>query len=471
VEIADSLISPANVAWFNASVPKYRVVRTSPTDTHLDNVNALLDGAGYLDRNGDGYRDTPAGTPFNFTLLTYDEATDPKVAKYSDLITKFGGIGMNVTQQGHTPAGLRAIVASDMFDLFADISDVRGEPSFLYDMLRSGSPRNVVNIASADLDALLDATRDDLAADARRQAVLDVQGWVAEQVPLAPIIHYRAFVPYHRTAFEGWVHTLGGVLNFWTFTALHVPQEGPLTVTVDPYQRTVRSDAWTDVLIRARDQDDNPVAGVDLDLTGTGLASPTGVTDGQGEFTVRFTAPSVTVPQQVPLTVNAAKAGYVGARAFTNVTVSPLLHAFSYTLGKDRATIGSGNSTAVYLAVIDAETAIPVGEVNVTIAISPAGLGASVAQANGVTGVDGTFETTFTGDVTVQSRFVITVTISKAGYQDGEAATTIEVSPRSVGGTVPPTPALDTISMVAVVATLAALYGAWQRRKWVQRKP
>jgi hypothetical protein len=35
----------------------------------------------------------------------------------------------------------------------------------------------------------------------------------------------------------------------------------------------------------------------------------------------------------------------------------------------------------------------------------------------------------------------------------------------------PRTPALDTISMVALVATLAALYGAWQRRKWVSRKP
>ena len=470
-DIADSPVNQANAAWFNASVPRYRVPRTvqGPTASpDLTQVNAFLDAAGYLDRDGDGYRDTPAGTPFNFTLLTYNQATDPKVAKYADLVTKFHSIGINVQQQEHPPADLRAIVASDAFDLFVDIQDARGDPAFLSEILHTGSARNVVNLASPALDAILDRTRDALDPAVRHQAVLDAEGWIGRQVPLAPILYYRAVHAYNRTAYEGWIEEIGGIVNFWTFAALHVTQRGRLTVTMDPLLPTVRSGEGTDVLVRARDADDNPVAGVDLEFSGAGLADTTGTTNVQGEFTTHFDAPSVSAPNAFPLNVSAAKAGYEGANAAASVTVNPLVRAFVVTVTKVKATIGSGEVTTVRVSVIDEETASPVAGATVAFSMNPSGLGASVTPSSGATDSTGFFQADFTGDVAVQSRFVVTATVAAAGFEDAQATTTIEVSAHTAA---PVTPGLDTISMVAIVAALAALYGARQRRKWLEQKP
>jgi len=120
--------------------------------------------------------------------------------------------------------------------------------------------------------------------------------------------------------------------------------------------------------------------------------------------------------------------------------------------------------------VRDRASASPVAGAAVSFTVSPAGLGGSVDLPDGTTDDLGTYEATFRGDTLSLARFLITATVSLAGYADATEATSIEVLPR-LGDSAPRAPALDTISMVAVVATLAALYGAWQRRKWVVRKP
>ena len=52
------------------------------------------------------------------------------------------------------------------------------------------------------------------------------------------------------------------------------------------------------VLVRARDANEDPVAGVELEFTGTGLSDATGITDAQGTFQTTFTAPSVPASQR-----------------------------------------------------------------------------------------------------------------------------------------------------------------------------
>ena len=108
--------------------------------------------------------------------------------------------------------------------------------------------------------------------------------------------------------------------------------------------------------------------------------------------------------------------------------------------------------------------------VNVAFEVAPGGLVASFGQQSGVTDASGIFATSFTADVTVPSRFLVTVRVSKSGYEPEHATRSIEVSPRPATGA-PSTPALDTLSMVAIVAGLAGLYGWRQRRRWIARKP
>src|SRR3989442_16021676 len=53
--------------WFNPNLPIYQVVTTEyPAPTYLlTDENQRLDSAGYLDRNGDGIREKPDGSPLS----------------------------------------------------------------------------------------------------------------------------------------------------------------------------------------------------------------------------------------------------------------------------------------------------------------------------------------------------------------------------------------------------------------------
>lgn len=470
-DIADSPISPANLAWLNASVPKYRVpyvVSGTTTVPSLEAVNRYLDEIGYLDADGDGWRDTPAGAPFHFTLLAPDIASDPKVSKYVDLETKLRSIGINVTEVLEPYATLRAAVGAGTFDLYADLQPARADPAFLFDLFHRDGADNRVRLDDATLNAILERARDTFDPAVRLQAVLDAQGWIAENAPMAPVIHMRAVYSYNRS-FAGWVDALGGIANFWSFTSVrYVAPYGPLSVSVDVVRPSLPAGETTDVLVRVLDAQENPVPGAAVALDGQGLSATTGTTDAQGTLQVEFTAPAAAVPQDFPITATATKTGYDAGLGNATVSVHPPAKTFDLTIAKQSATLGSAGSVWVRVTVYDLYLAVPAVGANVTVAVSPAGLSASVAQASGVTDASGTFNTTFTADVTVASRFVVTFTASAPGYQPAEATTSLEVGARS---NPPVTPALDTVSMVAVVAALAAIYGFWQRRKWTARRP
>jgi ABC-type transport system substrate-binding protein len=472
-DIADSPVSPANEAWFNASVPRYRVPRTVSGTTAvptLEAVNQFLDAAGYLDRDSDGWRDDPGGLPFGFTVLTYDKPNDPRVAKYLDLITKFQAIGINITQEEHTPADLRAIVASGAYDLFVDIGDARGEPSFLFDMFHSTGSANVVNLASPELDAILEAARDAIDPAVRRQAVFDAEGWIAINAPIAPIVHFQSINALDRLEFQEWSAELGGVVNYWSLTGAHVTQRGPLSVTVEALDDGLRSRETTTITVRTRDQAGNPVPSASVWLEGAGFSVQSGITDASGQFRTTLTAPEVASDQDVVITAEASKAGYAGSTATTTITVHASPREFTISLAKGATVLDSGNETFVRIVVRDRDNASVLAGATVSFDVSPAGLGGGVDAATGTTDASGMYEATFSGDTKSIVRFLITATVSLPGYANATAVTSLEVLARPPGNA-PRTPALDTVTMVAVVATLAALYGAWQRRKWVARKP
>jgi len=471
--IADSPISPANLAWFNPDVPQYRVdrvVQGGAVVTSLERVNSFLDDVGYLDTDGDGFRQTPAGDAFSLTLITPNQAADPKIAKYLDLITKLRSVGLNVRQEEHPLPELRTIVRSGAYDLFVDFVDTAGEPAFLFGQFHRDGADNVVRVDDGTLNGFLESARDSIDGTARRQAVFDAQTWIGVNAPIAPIVHMRALNAYDKLSWEGWVHGLGGIANFWSFTAVHATLRGPLVVVVDAFESPLRPGAQTSVLVRVRDALDDPVAGAGLSITGDGISATAGTTDGEGQFLLQFTAPSVAASQDFPISVTASMPGYEPGFGNETVTVHPPTRTFDVTLRAASATMRSGGQVQVNVTVYDEFAGTPAAGVTVNLTASPSELGGTFASASGVTDSEGRFQTTFQADVTVTTWFLISAEVSEAGYQEARRATSVEVSGRPSGG-VPPTPGLDTVSMVAVVATLAALYGWRQRRKWTAPKP
>src|SRR3989454_798801 len=355
-EIADSVVTPANAYWFNASVPKYRVVKGvegGQVVTILDNVNDMLDRAGYFDRDGDGWRETPSGTPFTLTFLHLNATTDPRIAKVQGIVTNLNAVGIHLNEVEDSPAGIMSRVVADNFDLYLGSYTVQADPSFLFDLFHSTrlSARNYNNVVNASLDAMIVSLRDDLDLTARQKDARDVQGWLGVTAAVAPLVHYDTIFVYSTARFQGWVSEPGGINNFWSFAGLHVIQQGPLSISVVPFVNSVQSGRTTSVVVTVTDRADLPVEGADIALSGGTFDTPSGVTDPNGRFVATFTAPTVEQTQDVTITAVATMPGYDGATGTSGITVRLLPRRLSVMIERTQAVLEAGQTTALIVTV------------------------------------------------------------------------------------------------------------------------
>jgi peptide/nickel transport system substrate-binding protein len=88
-------IYPQYKQWINTTLAqKYWGNPEAKVQTNKDYARQLLDQAGYIDRDGDGYRDLPNGRPFNITIMVPTGWTDWMLA--ADLIAQdLKDIGIN----------------------------------------------------------------------------------------------------------------------------------------------------------------------------------------------------------------------------------------------------------------------------------------------------------------------------------------------------------------------------------------
>jgi hypothetical protein len=470
--VADSVVSPANAFWFNASVPRYRVVKGvegGQVVTILDNVNEMLDRAGYFDRDGDGWRQTPTGAPFTLSFLHLDATTDPRIAKVQGIVTNLNAVGIHLNEVELSPAGIQARVQADTFDFFLGTYDVEADPSFLFDLFHSTrlAGRNYNNVQDPALDGMLVSLRDELDIARRHELARDIQGWLGMKAEVAPLVHHDTAFAYRRGRFDGWMSAPGGIDNFWTFAGLHVIQKGPLSVSV-AFTNAVGSGGTTQVIVTVVDRDALPVEDADVVLTGGSFSPATGLTDAAGRFLSTFTAP--VVPQTVDVTVHAAvsKPGYDAATGASPITVRVIPLRLTVFVERSRAVLDPGGISGVTVSVIDAN-ALPVAGATVTMRLDPAGIGGVLADTTGTTSLNGTFFTTLTATVGADTTFRVTAIADASGFVSSSASTSVLAKMR---GGAPPTvgavPGLDTVLMVLVVAAAGVGFARWQARR---RKP
>ncbi len=189
----------------------------------------LLNEAGYVDRNRDGVRDAPDGTPLRFTLLTL--AGNPIRIRAADLIrTWLRDLGIEASVVAQEDASIIAQVWPDFdtckgrrFDMavFGWSAPVMNRTTVLRDLFHSDCRLGTINIGGYK-NPEIDRLGSDLAATAQperqKQILFEMQKIVAAEVPIHVLFYQDGVYAYRAERHDAWVYQKGqGIVNKLSF--------------------------------------------------------------------------------------------------------------------------------------------------------------------------------------------------------------------------------------------------------------
>ena len=443
---------------------------TRKTDT--DPAAIALDQGGLLDRNGDGIRETPTGVPLAFRFITPDFALDArKTTTAEDMQRQLSIVQLGVTTEYHkTQANLTAAIAACTTGCMyvQRYSAATVLPDWLYAM------PEILAANDPAVNTHLTLGANAWTQDTRVLHVGHVQHLIAVAADVLPVLAYDTLESYDSETFSGWVNTLGGVNNFWTFKNLRLPAIGSLTATVSIFpDASLGPGEVTNIQVQVLDTFGNAVSGaeaqfdVDVDVGGA-IALIDAVTDGSGTLRATYTAPSTIATRlDQRITATVTKAQYTGAIASDSLTLQPPgLAPLQVSMARGLAEIPSGTSTTIIVVVEDA-SGNPVPGATVMLATDLPG--ARIAPASGTTDATGTFTATFNATVRQGVQYQVTADVSMAGYESASASVSQSVRPDL--GTVPTrqevrnVPGFEAAYAVGAVAVVFALVALARRRR------
>src|SRR2546427_1821635 len=263
--ISKSPVIQEDEPWFNPAVPTYQVTITlvgGRSTALLTQSLQMLDNAGYLDRDGDGFRERPNGAPLALTVIGIPVTEDARAFTIQEAtVDVFTRLGIRATLVSVPGANILSTLAAGNYDVFAATLDTTLDPGFLWDYVHSSGALNVFGVLDSTLDAELSAANAALDPAARTTAVMDAQLRTMTQGFFVPVLHFNAIEAAARGSFDGWVSMPGGVNNFWTYQNLHVTQLGPLAATLTVTPTAVTAGQTTTAIATAQDSHGAPGAG------------------------------------------------------------------------------------------------------------------------------------------------------------------------------------------------------------------
>jgi len=191
-------ISPENKLFHNPDLTDYPY--------NLDEARRLLKDAGYVDRDGDGIIEDPAGNPIEFALTTNAE-NQVRQKMCSILKEDWTKLGMKVN---YRPLDFQALVEklNSTFDWDAVLIGFTGtiEPNNSANFLRSNGNLHFWNPSQptpatpweAEIDSLLDQGSRELDVQKRRTFYWRIQQILHDQLPIILTVRQTQFVAYKQ---------------------------------------------------------------------------------------------------------------------------------------------------------------------------------------------------------------------------------------------------------------------------------
>jgi len=195
-------------------------------------ANALLEGAGYVDSNNDGVRETPDGTPMSYEVVAWAE--EPDMVRAADLLVEWGAaIGLDLrTAATETNAAVdlvwpgfnRSESGPGPFDLAvwnwsAGVLNVPSQALQLFYHSDVVTGRlNVDFYESSEMDTLLDALAASTDQDERADLMTQIQELAAEDLPFIILWYPVDTYAFDSTVYDGWRFLDGlGMINKLSF--------------------------------------------------------------------------------------------------------------------------------------------------------------------------------------------------------------------------------------------------------------
>ncbi len=217
--VGPGLFPPAGAQWYNPDIP---MVEYDPGA-----AQEALDAAGFVDADGDGWRDQPDGSPLNISILCTSDPVSLDTANY--IVADFAEVGIQAETDAVDMMGMRPRQKAADFD--AAISGVNmSEPGMVVFYL--GSDRgeiqdgqvvgfNFGGYANPEFDEAAQASRTAFDVAERQQLLFKLQEILAEDMPQIPLYIPQTLNLYRDDTFTGWVAKPGlGILTYETLENL-----------------------------------------------------------------------------------------------------------------------------------------------------------------------------------------------------------------------------------------------------------
>ncbi|MFQ5870908.1 MAG: ABC transporter substrate-binding protein [Candidatus Geothermarchaeales archaeon] len=472
-------VSPSNVLYYNTSLPRY--------EFNLDIARGILDAVpGWDDPDGPCQVDGSGCRSFDrignrvIEILTPQADYDPIRAAAGALIAQnMREIGINAVSK---PTAFGEIVdLVDLLDFEMFILGWRiggaGPPdhieAFFHSRHRDPFDFNSPGYKNSTFDAIVDQALGETDPEEEVRLWKWSQGIISTDLPY-DVLYYRTNIEAFRSDKldpDSWSVNPGGfIFTFWSWIKLDPAPAGALRLSITA-PSAVSSGTDASVVVTVRDPEGNRVVGADVTLTITGpgtLSATSGTTDGNGQLTVTFTAPTLAATDDKVNTFIEAKATHpdfgTGPPATALITTFPPGVKFlSLTVDFPFGNVVSEGTTTVLDVSVRDETGLPAEGASVVLSVSPV---ATLTPDSFTTGATGTQSVTFEApEVDADQAHTMTIVADKTGYAQGSVEVTLTVL------NVPP-PAAPPIPLEipliiggAVGAGAAAGIYGWYRRK------
>jgi len=229
----DSIVPPGNKYWFCSDVSRYG--EGMDRDDRIKTAYHILQKAGYtwetppVEGNGrvvpgKGIRLPNGQSMEKFTILTPPADYDPHRAMSGMMIQEWlRAFGMPALSRPMAfGALLTQIKGRHEFDTFIlGYGRLSMDPDYLRNFFHSANDKergwNMSGYKNPEFDRLAEKSTSEMNQELRKKLIFKMQKIIMRDVPYIPIYNPALIEAVRKDTFTGWVETLDGIGNLWSF--------------------------------------------------------------------------------------------------------------------------------------------------------------------------------------------------------------------------------------------------------------